>query len=209
MHVEFLVEELSLKIALDNLLPKILPGNEEITFHIHEFKGKQNLLDKLPKRLRGYQKWLPDDWRIAVLIDEDRQDCIALKKQLETLAKESGFVTKTAAGNDRQFQVLNRIVIEELEAWFFGDIEAICGAYPKISANLATKAKYREPDAIAGGTWEALERELRVYYPGGLNKLMVARDISQYMEPSRNRSKSFQAFVDGLSKLTFMEVEND
>lgn len=201
MHVEFLVEELSLKVALDNLLPKILPDDEEITFDIHDFQGKQNLLDKLPKRLRGYRKWLPDDWRIVILIDRDKQDCIALKKQLETIAKNADFTTKTAAVNELQFQVLNRIIIEELEAWFFGDIEAICTAYPKISSNLATKAKYRDPDAITGGTWEALERELRSYYPEGLNKLMVAREISQYMHPERNHSKSFQVFVDGLSKL--------
>jgi hypothetical protein len=201
MHVEFLVEELSLKVALDNLLLKILPEDEEITFVIHDFQGKKNLLKKLPQRLKGYRQWLPDDNRIVVLIDEDRQDCMVLKKQLETIAKNAGFVTKTAARSEQKFQVLNRIVIEELEAWFFGDIEAICAAYPKVSSNLGTKAKYRNPDAITGGTWEALERELRGYYPGGLNKLMVARDISQYMEPNRNCSKSFKVFVDGLLQL--------
>lgn len=198
MHVEFLVEELSLKVALDNILPKILPEDEEITFDIHDFQGKKNLLKKLPQRLSGYQKWLPDDWRIVILIDEDREDCIQLKTDLEIIAKNAGFVTKTAASGEEKFQVLNRIVIEELEAWFFGDIKAICDAYPKVSSNLGTKAKYRNPDAITGGTWEALERELRGYYPGGLNKLMVARDISQYMEPNRNCSKSFLVFVDGL-----------
>ena len=201
MHVEFLVEELSLKVALDNILPKILPEDEEITFDIHDFQGKKNLLKKLPQRLNGYQKWLPDDWRIAILIDKDKEDCIELKTQLEKIAKNSGFVTKTAAGIQQPFQILNRIVIEELEAWFFGDIKAICAAYPKVSSNLGTKAKYRNPDAITGGTWEALERELRSYYPGGLNKLMVARDISQYMEPNRNCSKSFQVFLDGLLQL--------
>jgi hypothetical protein len=31
---------------------------------------------------------------------------------------------------------LNRIAVEELEAWFFGDIEALRAVYPKLSATL-------------------------------------------------------------------------
>jgi hypothetical protein len=56
------------------------------------------------------------------------------------------------------------------------------------------------PDAIAGGTWEALERLLRRlnYFPEGLPKIAVARKVSEHMDPERNRSKSFQVFRDGL-----------
>jgi len=201
MHFEFLVEEASLQVALDNLLPSIL--GEYITFQIHPYQGKKNMLLKLPGRLKGYKQWLPDDWRIVVLIDEDREDCIKLKQQLEDIAADVGLVTKTAAGTDRPFQVLNRLVIEELEAWFFGDVEAICAAYPRISPNLAQQAKYRNPDAVEGGTWEALERELKKkgYHPGGLSKLMAAREISQHMNPERNTSHSFQVFRDALLQM--------
>jgi hypothetical protein len=109
-------------------------------------------------------------------------------------------ITKSAAKPGEQFKVLNRIVVEELEAWFFGDVEAIVKAYPHISPNLAKKKKYRDPDNIPGGTWEALEREVTAAgYPFG--KIQTAREISQYMEPERNRSKSFQAFRDGLLEL--------
>jgi hypothetical protein len=90
--------------------------------------------------------------------------------------------------------------VEELEAWFFGDVEALVTAYPKVPSNLANKEKFRDPDAITGGTWEALERLLQKagYYSGGLPKIEVARKVSEFMEPSRNRSKSFQVFKEGL-----------
>jgi len=100
---------------------------------------------------------------------------------------------------------LNRLIIEELEAWFFGDVEAICAAYPRISPNLAQQAKYRNPDAVSGGTWEALERELQKkgYYPDGLSKLVVAQEIYQYMNPERNTSHSFQLFRDALLQMVY------
>ncbi|BAQ59770.1 hypothetical protein GM3708_175 [Geminocystis sp. NIES-3708] len=53
MNLEFLVEEASLKEALQNLLPKIL--SSEIAFNIHDFRGKEDLLKKLPNRLKGYK----------------------------------------------------------------------------------------------------------------------------------------------------------
>lgn len=148
MHLEFLVEEESLKVALINLLPKILPST--FTFEIHAFRGKPDLLTKLPDRLNGYRAWLPSDWKIVILIDEDREDCLKLKTALENKAIWAGFITKYSRQNQKLFQILNRIVVEELEAWFFGDVEAICQAYPKVSPNLANQESYRDPDAIKG-----------------------------------------------------------
>jgi hypothetical protein len=198
MHFEFLVEELSTEAALTNLIPNILEA--EHTFAIHSFQGKADLLNNLAARLRAYQTWIPEDWRIVVLIDQDKEDCLALKGQLEKAAKEAGLVTRTSTKRQSPFQVLNRLAIEELEAWFFGDVLAVKAAYPRIPAALGKKAGYRDPDSIAGGTWEALERELKKagYYPTGMPKIEVSRNISQYMEIFRNRSHSFHVFVNGL-----------
>jgi hypothetical protein len=205
VHIEFLVEELSAEAALKNLVPKIL--GEEVTFQIHPYQGKQNLLRKLPDRLKGYKKWLPDDWRIVVLIDTDRQDCKLLKHQLEEIASNAGLITKSAAPSDRSFQVLNRLAIEELEAWFFGDVEAIATAYPGVSPKIAQKERFRNPDAITGGTWEALEKLLQSkgYHRGGLEKVNAARQISQHMNPDCNRCKSFEVFRDGLLKMVELD----
>jgi hypothetical protein len=202
MHIEFLIEEPSVKIVLDKLVPQIFL-DQEVTFDTHIFNGKFDLLRKLPERLRGYKKWIPEDWRIVVLIDEDRQDCYVLKAELEQAAHQAGFWTPTSVPAGKRFQVLNRIAIEELEAWFFGDIEALRTAYPRLAPTLGQQSKYRNPDAISGGTWEVLERLLKETgdHPGGLEKLRAAEEISPHMRPERNLSKSFQVFRDGLLSL--------
>lgn len=196
MHVEFLLEEPSAEAALTAILPKILV--DDVTFDFHVFEGKRDLLKQLPLRLKGYRRWLPPDWRVFVLIDEDRQDCLKLKGQLENAAREAGFSTKSHPNSDGDFQIVNRLVVEELEAWFFGDVEALREAYPNVSNTFQNRAKYREPDAITGGTWETLERLLRGYYPNFLPKRVVAQNVAPHMEPSRNRARSFQVFVEGL-----------
>ena len=189
MHVEFLVEEPSAEAALFNIVPKIL---HDVTFRIHPFQGKQDLLSKLLPRLKGYRGWLPDDWKIVVLVDADDEDCKELKAKLEEKAETAGLMTKSRRTSEPYFQVLNRLAVEELEAWFFGDVGALHDVYPRVSLNLEKKAKYRDPDAIRGGTWEALERELKKtgYFRGGFSKISIARDVSIHMVPERNRSKS-------------------
>ena len=99
------------------------------------------------------------------------------------------------------YQVVNRIVIEELEAWFFGDWQAVQAAYPRVAGTIPRKAAFRDPDAIAGGTWEAIERILKRagYFKGGLRKLELAREVAQHMEPARNSSHSFRVFENAVA----------
>ena len=190
-----------METALQNLLPKM--AEPPISFRIMIFQGKKDLLKKLPVRLRGYSSWIPGNYRIIVLIDEDRQDCHDLKTQLDQAAKQAGLSTKSTQSPHEPFQVLNRIVIEELEAWFFGDIDALRAAYPRLPKSLQYRALYRNPDTIPGGTWEALERVLQRagYFKGGVVKKQAAQAISGYMQPDRNRSKSFQVFYTGIKAL--------
>ena len=100
--------------------------------------------------------------------------------------------------------VVNRLAIEELEARYFGDWEAVRAAYPRTSATIPSQSKYRNPDAIAGGTWEAFERVLQKagYFTGGLRKVEAARAVATHMEASRNTSPSFCAFRDVLLEMT-------
>jgi hypothetical protein len=190
VHVEVLVEEPSAQIALETLLPMLL--GPQRTWNTHSFRDKPTLLRELPKRLRGYGRWLPSDWRIVVLLDEDRQNCCELKGQLDQVAREAGLADR----------VLNRIAVEELEAWWFGDIPALRAAYPRLPATLGQRRPYRDPDAVPGGTWEALDRELRrAGYREGLVKTEAARRVARYMDPEHNRSRSFQAFRSGLQRL--------
>lgn len=200
MHMEFLLEEESAEVTLNNLLPKILP--KQVTYDFHVFQGKQDLIKKLPARFRGYRHWLPHDWIIVVLLDYDRGDCQELKARLAVIAEQEGFSTSSNVGYNGQFQVINRLAIKELEAWFFGDLPAIHRAYPRIPPGLSRKKQYRNPDDIENA-WETLEKifQRAGYYPGGLPKKEVAKNISANMDPMHNRSKSFQVFRDTLRKI--------
>jgi len=200
MHLEFLLEEPSAEAFFTGFLPRVVPSGT--TWNLFPFQGKANLLAKLESRLTGYSSWLPDDWRIVVVVDEDRSDCVVLKKQLEAAALSAGLLTKSKA-RGVPFQVLNRIAVEELEAWFLGDVEGLGIAYPGIPASLGNRANFRDPDAVPGGTWEAIERVLQRagHFPGGLGKIELARTMGEHLDASRNRSRSFQCFMEGLKAL--------
>jgi hypothetical protein len=199
-HIEFLVEEASMEAALRLLVPRIIGA---VSFEVYPFQCKQNLLGSLPNRLRGYAAWLPDNYRIVVIVDRDDDDCRNLKRTLDEHAQAAGLVTRTES-LARDYQIVNRLAVQELEAWFFGDWEAVCQAYPRVNRNIPTKKGFRHPDDISGGTWEALERHLRRagYFKTGLRKVEAARSITQHMEPARNRSLSFQVFRHALSEMT-------
>ena len=198
-HLEVLVEEPSMEPFLGALLPRLLP--QDRTFALHPFQGKIDLLGKIEARLRGYAAWLPDDWRIVVVVDRDDDDCRALKGQLENMALRAGLLTRSRAGS-AQCQLVNRIAIEELEAWYFGEWTAVCRAYPRVRAGIPNDRRFRDPDAIAGGTWEAFERVMQRYgyFKGGLAKLEAARAIGRVVDPQRSRSGSFRVFCGAVSE---------
>ena len=154
-------------------------------------------------RLRGYAAWLPNDYRIVVVVDRDDDDCYELKQQLEQITSNAGLRSRSQAGG-QSYQVVNRLAIEELEAWYFGDWDAVLSAYPKVPATIPRQAKYRDPDAIPGGTWEAFERVLQRagYFQTGLRKIEAARDVASQWQPQSNCSRSFQAFHNVLQEMT-------
>ena len=95
------------------------------------------------------------------------------------------------------------MAIEELEAWYFGDWSAVRRAYPRVSAKVPRQAKYRFPDAIKGGTWEAFERILKRagYFRTGLRKIEAARAVAEHMDPERNSSPSFCSLKSALAQV--------
>ncbi len=199
-HLEFLVEEPSMEEFLRELLPRLLPRDR--TFAIHSFRGKPDLRSKLDERLRGYSKWLPADWRIVVMVDRDEDDCLALKAELEAAASRAGLRTRSMASGE-PWQLVNRVVVQELEAWFFGDWQAVRGAYPRLSAATPKQSPYRNPDGIPR-TWEVFERILKRhgYFSTGVRKREAARAIAAHLVPERNRSHSFGVFLDVIREVS-------
>lgn len=198
------VDEPSMAAALEQILPK-LTNDTSVKTRIIDHGSKTKLLSDISSRMQRYAQRSLEDIRVIVLVDRDSDDCRVLKRRLEDAALAANLKTKSSTFGTIKFNVVNRIVVEELEAWFFGDVNAIRTAYPRVPVNLGSSAKFREPDAIAGGTWEALLRVLQKagYYQGqrSLPKIEVARRVAAGMQPERNRSRSFLAFTSGLTAL--------
>jgi hypothetical protein len=130
LHLEILVEELSCRVTLENLLPKSVTG--ENTYRIITYQGKQDLLKKLPNTLKAYSRWISNNIVIVILVDLDKDNCKELKEKIEKITYESGLLPRSK--DEVNFNVLIRFAIEELEAWFLGDPEAIRFAFPRVSS---------------------------------------------------------------------------
>ena len=202
MHVDFLLEEESAEAALNLLLPRLLPA--ACTFKCIPHQGKDDLLSRLPGRLRNYARLLPTnpELRVMVLMDADA-DCRKRKMELERLVAAAGLPTKTSALAGQSFQVVTRLAVAELEAWFLGDSAAIQAAYERVHAH-HFKGLPSIPDEISDA-WETLWRVLQRanLYPAGKAKVEWARTIAPHLnpDPARNTSTSFRYFCEGLAAL--------
>jgi hypothetical protein len=199
MHFEILTEDQSSKVALEILIPKLLGDN--VTYKIHSYRGigrlprdlkpnsdpsKRQLLDQLPRLLRGYGK-TPNSGIIVVICDLDDRNKQEFLTELQ----------QVLSACDPEPQVLFCLAIEEFEAWYLGDLNAVRAAYPK--AKETVLHGYRN-DSICG-TWERLADAV---YKGGnraLNrkgwmsvgeqKSIWAKMISPHMDVDKNQSPSF------------------
>lgn len=219
VHIELLVEDASGAKLLAALLPKLLGecGNPH-TWRVHSYKGighlpknlksstdasKRVLLDQLPKLLRGYGK-TPGVDAVVVVLDTDRRDCRQFLRELKEMA---------AQCNPAPKNTLFRLAIEEVEAWYLGDREALHKAYPQAKADVL---KRYTQDSVCG-TWELLADAI---YPGGAQSLNKAgwplpgqvkyewaEKIAPLLEPDRNLSPSFGKLRDGLRRLIHKEID--
>ena len=75
-RIVFLLEEYSMKVLLDGLLPRLVPG---LQFLCVPHEGKQDLEKSVPRKLRGLAR--KPGVRFVVLRDKDGGDCRALKRR--------------------------------------------------------------------------------------------------------------------------------
>ena len=187
MKLVFLLEEPSMKYLLDEILPRILPEN--ITFQTDPHKGKRDLELSIPRKLRGWNE--PGDIRFVILHDQDNKDCIELKRQLFEICQKN---------TDRPFLI--RISCQELESWYFGDLNALAQAYQKPNLlQLSRQRKYRVPDAIPMPK-EVLRKKLPEH-----QQISGAKNVAPFMVIERNSSVSFQQFVQGVRRIASLDNE--
>lgn len=202
MQIEFLLEEESAEDALRQLLPRLLPSHYVPRFRA--LGGWQALLDHLPTLLRGYRKRMAQPGQqalgIVVLLDADG---VAERRlaALEAAAKAADLTTLGQVAEGADFQVFNALAIQELEAWFLGDRDAIMVAFPRVKPH-HFKGIDREPESHPKPN-EVLWRILQAagLYTTGKRKREWAETIAPHLDPARNTSTSFQYFCEGLAQL--------
>jgi hypothetical protein len=178
-RIVFLLEEQSMAETLKILLPKILPqGIDSLCLAQN---GKADLQKMIPIKMRRWQ--LPDT-EFVIMQDQDANDCVKLKQQLRELAKQGGI-----------YDCLIRIVCDELESWFLGDIAALEKGFGLDLSVYKDKAKYRNPDNLQNA-----KQELKALVPS-YQQISGPRAIAPYMDISANRSYSFNVFVEGVKRL--------
>ncbi|MGL4745334.1 MAG: DUF4276 family protein [Dermatophilaceae bacterium] len=202
LHVVFLVEEPSMESLLDAVVPQLHPT---LSYQVYTFNGKKNLLKNVPERLRSYSRIRQhQDLRVCVVVDRDSDDCVELAARMTRFARDAG-LSVASVRNARPGGFIARIAVEELAAWLLGDVAALRQVYPRLSEKHVSGRRFRDPDAIGGGTWEALERVLQNagYHQGGLPKVRVAQAVGPHLnlDPDRSSSASFRQFVSGLHLL--------
>jgi len=167
-----------MKVLLEGLLPRLFPGLAILCI-AHE--GKQDLEKSIPRKLRAW--YVPEDVFVVVR-DNDGGDCRALKQHLVEEVKAAG-----------RADTLVRIACQELEAWYFGDPDALATAYDRDDLrSLAAKAPYRDPDGIQQPASKLAE------LIDGFQKLSGARALARLLR-RENRSRSYQAFMAGVERL--------
>jgi hypothetical protein len=212
MHIEILVEDASGAKLLEAVLPKLLGEHESChSWRVHPYKGigriptnlyaggdpaKRILLDQLPRLLRGYGK-TPGIDAVVVVLDSDRRTCVDFLSELKALL----------AGCDPAPTTMFRLAIEEVEAWYLGDRQALQAAYPRAKADVLNR--YVQ-DSVCD-TWELLADAVHAGgsaaikkagwpLPGQI-KCEWAEKIGPLLEPDRNLSPSFGKLRDGLRRL--------
>ena len=126
-RIVFLLEEYSMKVLLEGLLPRLFPG---LPFLCVPHEGKQDLEKSIPRKLRA---WREPGVRFCVIRDNDGADCRKLKQSLVALCNEGG-----------HGDALVRIACQELEAWYFGAPDALAEVFG--NEDLATT---RQPSEVS------------------------------------------------------------
>lgn len=180
MKLVFLLEEESMRNALQGVLPRLLPGVE---CQLIQHNGLGELKQSIPIKL-GH--WNEPDVRFVVVMDQERHpDCKVVKAELVDLCAKA-----------KRPETLVRIVCRALESWFLADLAAVeAGLGAKNLAKHQASRDCKNPDRVIAPS-EVLKKLAPSYY-----KRSGARAIGPHLDLDNSRSPSFRAFVDGVRRL--------
>jgi hypothetical protein len=203
MRLHVLVEGGSEEALLRGWLPRFLPPGHSFQIIPHRGKGRlprdpvrvpdirrEGLLDQLPAKLRAYGRTLdPATDRLLVLVDADDEPCLDLKRRL----------LETLESCDPRPVVLFRLAIEETEAFYLGDSQAIRKAFPQ--ARLHLMQGYAQ-DSVCN-TWELFQTVIgdSTEDKVGWAERMAPHLGTAWRGSDANSSPSFRQLCMGLLKL--------
>lgn len=174
----FLLEEYSMKVLLEGLLPRLYPG---LPFLCVPHEGKGDLEKSIPRKLRA---WREPGVRFVVVLDNDGVDCRATKQHIVECCGSSG-----------RTDAVVRLACQELESWYFGDLDAVARVYDRPAvAVAANKARFRDPDSIQRPA-RALAQLVEEF-----QKVSGARLLGRELSRT-NRSHSFQMLLAAVETL--------
>lgn len=186
----FLLEEYSIKIVLEEILPQLIPA--EVSYICIAHEGKQDLAKSIPTKIKAFQ--FKPDTKFVIVHDQDSHDCETLKAELLEICQKAG-----------KSDVLVRIICHELESWFLGDLAAVEQAYalkPQSLSKNQDQRKFRDPDRLNSAKQE-LKKLVSEYYGGTHSKA-----IAPYLSLADNKSHSFQVFVKGIRTLIHNHLDS-
>lgn len=173
-------EEPSMKEALEPILDKL--GIAKGQYQIISHQGVSELEKSLRNKLRS---WRDPAARFLILRDNDMGNCSDRKRKLLEIARRAG----------REGQCKVRIVCQELEAWFIGDINALEKSR-HLKKPVPKRLRRCDPDQL-----EKPSREL-AKLRSGYGKITGAKKIAPHLDVQNQRSASFAATVSAIRALT-------
>jgi Domain of unknown function (DUF4276) len=204
MTIHLLVEGPSEQEFLEQWAPRLLK-EQQIRIHPHQGKGAiprpmaynrasrlRGLLDLLPAKLLGFAESLNHQTDgVLILVDADNDRPLDLAQRISAIAK--------ACAPTLRIGIC--IAVEEMEAFYLGDLRALQIAYPGADMRAA---RHYVPDSIVG-TWELFGS---VIGDGGGNKVAWAEAMGPYVttKPAESRSPSFRILISELEKLSSIDT---
>lgn len=186
----FLLEEPSMKNLLMELLPRLFPGwMHQKDFLCIPHEGKSDLDRSIPRKLAAWK--IPGD-QFVIVRENDGAVCTDIKTRLINLCHAHG-----------RPDTLVRLVCQELESWYIGDLHALALAFDdaKISSPRNQK-KFIAPD-----TWQKPSVELERIIPT-FQKGSAATLMGRYLaiDEQQNKSESFRFFIQGVRRIARNEI---
>jgi hypothetical protein len=187
-QIVVMVEETSMKIVAQAIVNKL--GFSDRTL-ILRHQGKSDLEVSFPRKLRAWAS--PNTTRFIICRDNDGGNCVTLKNRL---------VGRIPIETKHKYKI--RIVMNELEAWYLGDLLALESAgVIKVgeAQRLINKGKFRDPEKLV----KAKVEFLKLAKTTGQTRL--AELIGPHMSLENNRATSYLQFVQALRWASANEVD--